>query len=111
MLTGKHPFEAHDNASLMYKVTRMDPARIRAVAPDCPEALEQIVHRALSRDRELRYQSLDDLQLDTDPVLADLRRLQAGGMISQAHALFEAGQLDEAQAMVRRILDLDPGNF
>ena len=110
MLTGKYPFEAKDNASLMYKVTRVDPPRIRTLAPDCPEALEQIVHRALARDRELRYQSLDDLQLDAGPVLADLRRLQAGGMMAQARAIFEAGQLDEAQAMVRRILDLDPAN-
>src|ERR1041385_3293163 len=34
ILTGKYPFEAKDNASLMYKVTRLDPVRIRVLAPE-----------------------------------------------------------------------------
>ena len=33
VLTGKYPFEAKDNASLMYKITRVDPPRIRTIAP------------------------------------------------------------------------------
>src|SRR5205807_9424835 len=67
------------------------------------------VHRALTRDRELRYQSLDDLQVDVLPLLMELRRQHASGLFADARSLFDAGQLEDAQAVVKKILDLDPG--
>ena len=65
LITGKHPFEAPDARSMMYKLTFEDPRPLKEFAPDVPEALQQVVSRIVQRDRELRYQSLKEVQFDT----------------------------------------------
>ena len=57
-------FEAPDPAGIMFKVTRGQPEPLSEVVPGCPLQLEAIVMRALTKDRELRYQSLEDLLVD-----------------------------------------------
>lgn len=107
-LTGKHPFEAPTAPSLMYAITNQEPAPIRSLMPSCPPALEKIVMRAIAKDRELRYQSLEELHLDVQPILLDLRRDRARALLPEAQRLFEEQKWDETQALVRRILDLNP---
>jgi len=110
MLTGRHPFQANDTAALMYRVMHEDPVGVASLAPDCPAALHRIVGRLLAKRRETRYQSLAEVQYDTFPVLRELKRQQAAGLLTQATSLFDAGRYDEAQPVIRSIQDLDPGN-
>ncbi len=77
LLTGKHPFQGSDPRLVFHKITVEDPEPIRNLVPDCPEALEKIVNRTLQKDRDLRYQSLRDVQVDTEPILIDLRQERA----------------------------------
>ena len=56
-LTGRHPFEAPDARSLMYKISFEEPPPIRDFVPECPDALQRAVSRLLHKDREFRYQS------------------------------------------------------
>src|ERR1039457_5494037 len=67
-LTGKHPFDAPDAASIMFKITREDPPPVRQSVPDCPDALERMIERVLAKDRSLRYQSMEELQFDAEPL-------------------------------------------
>jgi len=110
LLTRRHPFPAHDTASQIYHIMNNDPERVSAVAPECPESLDRIVAKLLAKQREFRYQSFAELQYDTVPLLRDLKRQQASNLVNQAAGLVEGGRFDEAQSMVRSILDLDPGN-
>jgi serine/threonine-protein kinase len=110
LLTGQLPFRAADQVSLMYKIVNTEPARLRTLVPSCPEALENIVHRALTKDREARYQNLEDLQIDVGPILNDLQRQQASKMLAWARGRFENGRFDEAQAAVRHVLEMDPAS-
>ncbi len=110
LLTGAHPFGGSDAAQVMRRISKENPAPVRSLAAECPEALEQIVHRALEKQRDLRYQSLEDLQLDARPILLDLERERAAGLLGEARRLFAGGDLDRAQAAVREILDLDAAN-
>jgi eukaryotic-like serine/threonine-protein kinase len=55
MLVGETPFEAEDaNAVLKLVRTRAVP-RLRKVAPEAPERLEELVQRCLDRDRKKRF--------------------------------------------------------
>ncbi|HYM11532.1 MAG TPA: protein kinase [Bryobacterales bacterium] len=110
LLAGKHPFAAADNPAVIGKIAKEDPVPLRTLCPDCPEALEQIVHRALQKDRELRYQSLDDVQCDAEPILQELKRDQAAALLIEGRRLVSEGQFDLAQAVVREALELDPSN-
>jgi serine/threonine-protein kinase len=109
-LTGKHPFEAPDAASLMFKITRADPPPVRQSVPDCPDALERIIGRALAKDRSLRYQSMEELQFDAEPLAVGLRRKRAEELLQEANSRAAGNQPESAVALVRELLDLDPSN-
>ena len=88
-LTGKHPFGSSDPRSVMFKITMEDPPPLRGLLPECPEFLEQILNRALHKDRELRYQSLRDLRLDTEPLIIELKQERARELVAEAQRLSE----------------------
>src|SRR5207248_7170100 len=86
------------------------PEPLSEVVPGCPLQLEAIVMRALTKDRELRYQSLEDLLVDLHPVFVGLQQSRAAELFNEARDLLNSGQVVEAQAIVRNIRDLDPAN-
>ena len=110
LLSGVHPFEAADVSAVIYRIMSVDPLGLREVAPECPEALQVLVHRALAKDRARRYSELDDACLDADPIMGDLRRDEASRMVSRVPALVSSGDFDNAHAMLKSALELDPSN-
>jgi eukaryotic-like serine/threonine-protein kinase len=110
LLTGRHPFEAPDSRALMYKISFEEPPPIRNFVPGFPEALQTVITRILHKDRELRYQSLKDVQFDVEPIRLDLQRQRAAVLLTQAQELFEKKQLDPAQTVIMEALGLDPSN-
>lgn len=110
LLSGTHPFAAPDATTIMYKITATEPVPILDVAPDCPRELADVIMRALSKDRDLRYQSLEDLRLDTEPVILALQKQHAGELVREAQAHFEENAWDLVQSKVRQVLELDATN-
>ncbi|HYP13323.1 MAG TPA: serine/threonine-protein kinase, partial [Bryobacteraceae bacterium] len=110
VLTGVRPFEADDPGSIMWQITSTEPAAIRELLPNCPEVLDWIVQRALSKDRDMRYQSLADVLFDIAPVRQELRQAAAGEGLAKVRPLVEAGDLDAAKAILRSVLERDSSN-
>jgi predicted Zn-dependent protease len=108
LLAGRNPFETGNVHSEMYKIAHEEPVPL--ISEECPEALQAVVRRLLSKDRELRFQSLEDVQLDTEPVLIDLQKQEAQRLLPQVQDLCSTGAWDKAQTLVRSILELDPQN-
>ncbi len=69
LLTGVPPFKGASIASTLDAIIHHQPVPLTTVQPDLHDELERILARALEKDRELRYQSADDLR-------AELKRLQ-----------------------------------
>ena len=67
LLTGKLPFRGEHHSALLYSLINEDPAPIGRFNEKVSPELERCVMKALAKDREERYQHVDDL-------LADLRR-------------------------------------
>ena len=86
------------------------PAPLRSLVADYLGPLEQLVGRALEPDRELRYQSLEDIQYDAEPILRELERGRAAVLVEQARHDLESQAVDESLAAVREALELDPAN-
>ncbi len=107
-LTGRFPFDGSSTPAILYSITTVEPPPPSSLVPDCPEALSQMIMKTLAKDRDLRYQSLQEFQLDVGPILLDMRRQRANQLIPEARAFFEQERGDDAQRVVRRILDLDP---
>jgi serine/threonine-protein kinase len=110
LLTGVHPFHAEEMGGMMYNIMNQAPAPIRFLSPECPEALEQSIFKMLAKDRGARYQNLEDVRFDLEPVIVELRKERVSDLIAEARALIAASQFEAANAMVRQAMDADPGN-
>jgi eukaryotic-like serine/threonine-protein kinase len=69
MATGRSPFAGATSAAIGGAILHEQPRPPRSLHADVPDALEQILLKALEKDRELRYQSAADIR-------ADLHRLK-----------------------------------
>jgi tetratricopeptide (TPR) repeat protein len=110
LLTGTYPFQGADTAAVMYQIVHGDPPPLRERFPDCPDGLDAIVLRILAKDRDTRYQTLDDVKFDLEPILLELRRQRAAAVLAAAQAQFSNGDLEAAQGLVREALELDSGS-
>ncbi len=68
-LTGVLPFAGESSGVIFKNILDATPAPMARVNPVIPPELERVVHKALEKDRDLRYQSAAELR-------ADLRRVQ-----------------------------------
>jgi len=110
LLTGQNPFKAGDDASIMYRITTAEPTPIRTLRADCPPELEQLIGRLLTRNREDRYQSLEDVVFDSEPILQRLRKDRAADLKKIVESLIREEKFEQAQITVRQMLELDPFN-
>lgn len=69
MIAGCVPFRESSPADTIASILEREPPSLAVYAPRCPIRLQQIVMKALTKDRERRYQTAAQL-------LADLRQLQ-----------------------------------
>ncbi|MDR2254370.1 MAG: Stk1 family PASTA domain-containing Ser/Thr kinase [Bifidobacteriaceae bacterium] len=76
LLTGRPPFVGDSAVAVAYQHVREQPVPPSAFAPDVPAALDQIVMRALVKNRDLRYSTASEF-------LADLQAFKQGTRISQ----------------------------
>src|SRR5216684_6832802 len=72
LLCGKNPFASGNQHAEMYSIVNHDPAALCLPSDLCPDPLEPVLRRLLSKHRELRYQSLEDAVFDTQPILIEL---------------------------------------
>ncbi|MFN2493706.1 MAG: protein kinase, partial [Pyrinomonadaceae bacterium] len=69
MLTGRMPFEGPTPSHVIVSILEKDPPPLSRFFTEVPEALEWIVTKALTKDRDDRYQTAREM-------LTDLRRLK-----------------------------------
>src|SRR5262245_36091324 len=75
MVTGHAPFEGETTTELLSLILQKDPTDIARLATDTPSELQQIITKALKKDRAERYQNVKDLALDLKVMLRELERL------------------------------------
>ncbi len=69
VLCGQLPFKGDREASILYSVVHEEPKPLKAIEPEIPFELQQIINRALKKKPESRYSS-------TAEILKDLKKYQ-----------------------------------
>src|SRR5262249_28260028 len=62
MVTGRRPFDSDDPTTTLTMVLTEDPVRPRELDQRIPEALELVIQRAMAKDANDRYGSMDELE-------------------------------------------------
>jgi eukaryotic-like serine/threonine-protein kinase len=71
MATGNLPFQGESSAVISSAILEHDPIPATRHNPNLPSKLEDIINRALEKDRELRYQSARDMKVELQRLKRD----------------------------------------
>jgi serine/threonine protein kinase len=72
MATGRQAFSGNSAATIFDAILNRVPPYIRQLNAEVPLELERIIHRALEKDPDLRYQSASDMKADLKLLKRDL---------------------------------------
>ncbi|MFB0565692.1 MAG: protein kinase [Candidatus Aminicenantaceae bacterium] len=61
MLTGQLPFKGEQEPSVIHSIIYEEPKPLRAITPNIPVELEQVVKKTLAKNHDDRYQHIEDL--------------------------------------------------
>jgi serine/threonine protein kinase len=104
MLAGCQPFEGETKSDLIAAILLSEPALLRNFLTNPPAEAEQIIRRALEKNVELRYQSIEDFS-------NDLRRLQVIFGVSEKTLGFTALTAENATAKLSEARSAEAVNF
>jgi serine/threonine protein kinase len=86
MATGKRAFEGNTEAMIFRAILARTPVAPRTLNPELPLRMEEIIGKALEKERDVRYQSASDLRADLKRLKRDLDSQSAATAASAASA-------------------------
>jgi eukaryotic-like serine/threonine-protein kinase len=90
LLTFRKPFRGEHLSTVLYKILNETPEPIETLSPDAPPALVAAVNRAMEKQRENRYASMEALKQD----LLNVQRELAGSSGQYPTAVLPVEEMD-----------------
>src|SRR5271157_1704524 len=87
MATGRQAFPGGASSAVQQAILTQQPVSSKSLYPDLPPKLDEIINRALEKDRELRYQHASDMR-------AELQRLKRDTDSGRSAAAISAGNAE-----------------
>lgn len=110
LLAYRRPFRGDSAAALMSNVVLEEPRPISEAAPGTPEEVETILNRMLAKDVEDRYQTMEEVLMDLEPVWKRLLQADISILLENSERLFNEGDLLGAKSEIVQILNWDSTN-
>jgi serine/threonine protein kinase len=110
LLCYQRPFSGATPAALMHSICSQEAPPLRSLDATLPAELEPVMSRLLQKAPEDRYQSMEDLLLELDPIYKSLQAESVGGMVAQSRELADHGDYSRARDLLRQALQIDSKN-
>ena len=91
MVTGRLPFEGETPAVIFDGILNHDPAPVIDRAPDAPARLQDVISKALEKDRDLRFQSAAEIRAELKRIKRDAGSGKAAASSGPAAAQSSSG--------------------
>jgi serine/threonine protein kinase len=110
LLCYRRPFKGENAAALMSNIILEEPRPILEAAPGTPEEVKAILDRMLAKEVEARYQSMEEVLMDLEPVWKRLLQADISVLLDSSQKLYQDGDLGAAKSEIVQILMWDPAN-
>src|SRR5437016_5605994 len=100
-VTGQRPFEDESVIKSLHKVAYEPAPPIKDFNPSAPTGLQRLIHRCLEKDRDERYQTIQDVALE----LKEVRQ----GMAGAAEIDTTVGSSGSTETLGRQTTEQSPG--
>ena len=111
LLAYRRPFRGDSAAALMSNVVLEEPRPISEAAPGTPEDVQKILTRMLAKNVEERYQSMEEVLTDLEPVWKRLLQADISILLENSERLLNEGDLLAAKSEIVQILNWDSTNL
>jgi serine/threonine protein kinase len=109
LICNQRPFTG-DGYDIIRSIMEDQYAPISSMVPDCTAEIESIIQRMLRKQAGERYQGMEDVLLDLEPVWNRLRLSAAAMLAERAREFYDLGDLPTAYDTLRRARQIDSSN-
>ncbi len=112
LLCLRRPFQGDDSPSLILNIVdeKKHPLPVRDFAPDCSPELEALIGKMLRKDANERFQTMEEVLLELEPIWRNLQEENVTGLIIDSEALIRAQDYSRARDVLRKALQIDSRN-
>jgi serine/threonine protein kinase len=110
LLAYRRPFGGESPAALMKNVCMQDPLPLRQLVPECPEDLASVIHRMLLKPETDRYQTMEDVLIDLEPISRRLQAQTVEDFVQQSLKAFQEHEFEQARNLLQQAILVDSTN-
>ncbi|HVP43583.1 MAG TPA: protein kinase [Terriglobales bacterium] len=107
LLTYTLPFEGNDMASTLLKIIHEQPPSLSKFLNNYPPDLDEVIQRALAKDREERYATAEDFAFDLGRAQEQLKKQVVSEYVDRARGFMERQELQKAKELLQQVLRVD----
>src|SRR5437764_5762116 len=107
LLTGALPFDGKDTSSTLLKIIYKPLPPLKYYLLNYPPDLENVIHKALAKDREERFATAEDFAFDLGRVQEQLKRQMVSDYVARAKTSIEKADLAKAKEILQVVLKVD----
>jgi serine/threonine protein kinase len=110
LLAYRRPFKGENAAAMMSNIILEEYRSIQEAAPGTPDEVKAVLDRMLAKDVDERYQTMEEVLLDLEPVWRRLLQSDVAVLLENSKRLYQEGDLLAAKSEILQILVWDPAN-
>jgi tetratricopeptide (TPR) repeat protein/predicted Ser/Thr protein kinase len=106
-LTSRLPFGGSTISETLQNIIASPPPALRHHLKEYPARLDEVVTRALAKNREERYQSASEFAFDLLEIEEELKRGLFADYLGRAETLVRSGEYERAKQELAHVLEID----